>query len=218
VVKLFFILISLFFISFADEFDDFLKSNQPQIQTKEVIDPSLIKNAEEALRRPPSEPKKDVKQTKEPYTKTILSSNKNWTALFANPNGEKVCYGVVYSKKRIGNLNAKEGEELKAYFMIHYFSPYKQRVSVFFDYKIKKGSRVFISVDGEQFELSPYESYAFAEDAETDTKIIKAILTSKRLLIRGEGDENYYSVDEYDVSGFDKIHTEMKQKCGGLLN
>ncbi len=202
-------------LGFDDEFDAFLNSNQPKVSKKEIIDPNKIQSGETENKK--KRVKKVVEEKKEePFKKSILSSVKQWTALTANPKGQKMCYAVIYAKRRVSNIGLKEGEQLKAYFMVHYFNPYRQRISIFFDYKIKKGSRIFLSIDGTQFEITPYESYAFAEDAETDATIINSLLKAKRVLVRGEGDENAYSVDEYEVSGFDSIYTQMKQQCGNM--
>ncbi len=216
-LKLIFCLVLLFssFASsfgFDDEFDSFLNANQPKIKKEEIIDPNKIQSGQDTSKKKKRIKTEEVQE--EPFTKSILSSVKQWTALTANPKGKKMCYAVIYAKRRIGNLGLKDGEDLRAYLIVHYFSPYNQRISVFFDYKIKKGSRVFLSIDGKQFEIIPYENYAFAEDAETDATIISQIATAKRVLIRGEGDGNSYSVDEYEVAGFDSIYKEMKQKCG----
>jgi hypothetical protein len=215
VFKLFFIFCILFNISafaFEDDFDKFLNANKPNVKREEIIDPNIIQSG--IPKKPKQQPKQTKEKPAEPFKKSVVTSNQEWTMLTANPKGQKMCYSVIYAKRRIGNLVLKEGEQLKAYLMVHYFSPYKQRVSIFFNYTLKTGTKVFLSVDGKQFEISPFESYAFAEDAETDFKIINAIKTGKRLLVRGEGNDNTYSVDEYEILGFEKIYNEMKTTCG----
>lgn len=203
---LFFILLTLSFPlkSYGDEFDDFLKNSGAGSQNQEVM-------------LPPTPLTKKTEEKEEKFTKNILLNFKDWVVISANPKGNKMCYSVINAKKRIGNISLPESNELKAYFMVHYFSAYKQRVSVFFDYKLRKGSRVFLSIDGTQFELKPFESYAFADSGEVDAKIISLLLTANKILIRGEGEGNVYSVDEYEANGFTKAYTEMKEKCGGLI-
>lgn len=175
----------------------------------DIINPNVIQSGEKQFELPPrkKEPEKEEKLTKE-----FLADFEKWNVLKANPKDKKVCYAVIYATKRIGNIQTTEQE--KAYFMVHYFSEIKERVSVYFGYPVKKGSRIFISVDGNQFELTPYEKYAFSDTAEIDSDIISRLLTSSKLLVRGEGDGNTYSVDEYNITGFANAYAKMKTECG----
>ena len=179
----------------------------------EIINPNFIQSGQaqtEPTRQKPKEVAPEV-----PIAKSIVADFQKWTVLTANPKGKKMCYAVVYSTKRIGNITGQVQD--KAYFMVHYFSEIKDRVSVSFGYHLKKGSRIFISLDGVQFELVSCDGFAFSDSAEMDSDIISYLLTSKRLLIRGEGDGNTYSVDEYNISGFANAYNKMKQECSGLL-
>jgi hypothetical protein len=215
--KFLLIFLSVFaFKLYADEFDDFMEASKNQRKSDtvrdEIINPGTIQSGE-VLQKMMAPPKPKQAPKEPPLDKKILSSFKQWTVLSATPKGKDMCYSVVYSKRRVGNI--ENSEDAKAYFMVHYFSAYKQRVSVFLNYKLKLGSKVTISVDGNQFELQPLENYAFSEDAETDTGIISKLLTAKRILVRGEGDENTYSVDEYEATGFSQVYAKMKESCGG---
>lgn len=213
----------IFVKSHSDEFDDFIKGNS----SSSVVDFSVKKDKKKndnveiidknKIQSGNMESKVEIKRPKSseeklpPYKKSIINASKEWTALVANPKGHKVCYAVIYSNRRVGNIVEKK--DIKPYFMVHYFSLYKQRVSIFFDYKIKAGSHINISIDGKQFELYPFENYAFSLDADMDTEIVSALLNSKRILVRGEGDGNQYSVDEFTSSGFAKVYSDMKKEC-----
>jgi hypothetical protein len=210
------------FIASADEFDDFINKQNPtanefqvdnsprQNSNQNVIRMNDIQNGSSNFNNmAPLKPATSTAPIEPPYKKSVVSGFKNWTVLSANPKGNPMYYALIYAKRRIGNVERKDS---KAYFMVHYFSYYKQRISFFFDYKIKSGSKVFMSIDKRQFVLNPFENYAFSDDAETDAAIISALLTAKRVLVRAEGDGNAYSVDEYEVIGFPKIYTEMKER------
>lgn len=199
----------------ADEFDDFLKREGTNSIDAVPAKPSKAPNTLEVQDLQELAPK-EKSETKH-YTKSVLAHFKNWTVLTANPKDNKVCYSITYSKKRIGNIVIDKAKSFKPYFMVHYFSPFKQRISIFFDYKLHQGSSVFISIDGKQFEFHPLENYAFALDAETDSGIISALLHSNKILVRGEGPENTYSVDEYSSIGFVKAYNEMKSACKKIV-
>lgn len=142
--------------------------------------------------------------------KEIIGKFQKWTALTATPDGNKVCYAVIYSSNRIGNY---EKSDTKPYFMVHYFGIYKERISVFFDYNTISGSNVFLSIDGKQFVIHPNGNYAISPDSETDVAIIAALQSGKKLLIRAEGEGGKYTVDEYQISGFSKTYQTLKSKC-----
>ncbi len=200
-IKLFFLLIFTFSFGFADEFATEFEA--------------LLQNPNPAMQTNQNKPTQTQKQ--EVLQKTVIAKTPNWLLLKASPKGLEVCYSLSYSQKRVGNIKEMQNtENLKAYLMVHYFSPYKKRISIFFNYRLQKGSKVFLSIDGTQFELSSFEDYAFAEDANTDNKILQFLMNAKRVLIRGEGENNTYSVDEYDVSGFYDIFLKMKEKCGEI--
>lgn len=234
-------------LAHGDEFDDFIKSplgSKPGLPASksisappvtEGVDDSLAKKLQESIN--PATP-----NNYPPYQKSVLKSFKKWTALTANPRGTKMCYAVVFSQKRIGNFpnNAPESQTGKKdipstdqaklpYFMVHYFDPYTQRISIFFNYQIKAGSTVTLTIVKSlekklNFELIPLRSmtdrddeysgmYAVSEDGETDTAIVSALLNSTLIEVRAEGEDNTYSVDKYIAEGFIQVYNKMKQEC-----
>lgn len=213
---LFFCFTSLSFAAQQNNIIKVLEINQSADKKKkndtEIINPNLIQSGKVQAETSKPKPKEVVPEA--PIVKSIVADFQKWTVLTANPKGKKMCYAVVYATKRIGNINTQV--EDKAYFMVHYFSEVKERVSISFGYSLKKGSRIFISLDGTQFELVSFDGFAFSDSAEMDSDIISYLLTSKRLLVRGEGDGNTYSVDEYNISGFANAYSKMKQECSGL--
>lgn len=142
--------------------------------------------------------------------KKIVKKYNSWTVLTTKLNNKKVCYSVLYLQSRIGN---KKDYTKKPYIMIHYFNENKKRVAVYTDYAILKGSEVNLSVDGKQFALTQYDKFAISNNFNTDEAIIEALKTSSKLLVRSEGINNIYTIDEYNIKGFSEVFKYFTSKC-----
>ena len=141
-------------LEFSNSFDKKKKNDS------EVINLNLIQSGQMQPESAKPKPKEIAPEV--PIAKSIIADFQKWTVLTANPKGAKMCYAVIYAAKRVGNI--KQQVQDKAYFMVHYFSEVKERVSVSFGYHLKKGSRIFISLDGVQFELVSFDGFAFTRN------------------------------------------------------
>ncbi|MFT4967497.1 MAG: hypothetical protein ACI9CD_000504 [Candidatus Deianiraeaceae bacterium] len=142
--------------------------------------------------------------------KHIVGKAQKWTVLRANPNNKNICYAILYVNTRQGNqkVNAE-----KPYIMVHYFSRNKMRFSIYFGYNLIQKRPVHMSIDSTQYKLNPLKSYAIAKSITHENIIIDALKGSKKLLIRGEGKNYSYSVDQYITTGFEDALKIMVNKC-----
>lgn len=149
------------------------------------------------------------------FVKNIVGKSENWTVLKANPNGNDVCYAMLYTHNRRGN---QKKQQEKPYIMVHYFSENKIRFSAYFGYNLIEGQPVNLSIDSTQYKISSVNEYAIAETATQDEEIISRLKTGNTLLIRGEGIDYSYSVDTYLLKGFAKAFKIMQKKCDSNAN
>src|SRR5574343_271876 len=111
-----------------------------------------------------------------PINKKLIAKSQSWVILSAKPNDVKMCYAILYPKKRIGNLVMQDD---KPYLQINYFSPYKQRLVIFFDYKVRSSLHASIAIDGKQFELKQsMQQYAIATTKESENEVISQMKKS----------------------------------------
>lgn len=144
------------------------------------------------------------------FTKEIVGTSKNWTIIKANPNGNSVCYAILYTQARNGNQTVQAE---KPHIMVHYFTETKVRFSKYFGYKLLEGQPVHLSIDSNQYKISSLNEYAIASSSQQDDEIIKKLKGASTLLIRGEGANYSYSVDTYNIEGFDKAFEIMQKNC-----
>ena len=143
-------------------------------------------------------------------TKDIIGQNKYWTALKSYPNGKKTCYAISYPISSIGNQ--KKREELP-YIMVHYFGIEKFRFSAYLGYDLTQNRAVNLSIDSTQHQIQASSQYAIAQNFNQDFKLLEGIKKGTKLLIRGEGKDFSYSVDEYSLIGFMEMFEIMQKHC-----
>lgn len=148
--------------------------------------------------------------TQSTLAKNIIGTSKGWTVLRANPNNKDVCYAIMYVENRQGNQKI---EEERPYIMVHYFSKDRTRFSVYFGYQLETKS-VPMSIDSIQYKLTPLDSYGITDSPAQDAEIINQMQMAQTVLVRGEGKNYSYSIDEYSVDGFTEAFGIMQAKCG----
>ena len=154
--------------------------------------------------------KNSTPESKISLNKEIIGKSKKWTVISANPNENNVCYGILYVTERQGNQKI---EEETPYIMVHYFSAHKMRFSAYLGYKLLEERPVHISIDSTQYKMKPLEFYAIAESALQEEEIVNHIKNAQTILIRGEGKNYSYSVDKYEIDGFNEVFKVMQENC-----
>lgn len=158
---------------------------------------------------------KTIEKPNNEIKKIIIGISEKWTVLHAQPNGNSVCYAILYSEKQVGNQKKRNEQP---YIMVHYFSAEKMRFSSYFGYKLYSGSSVNLSINSTQYQLNSIGEYAITSSSEQDHSIISNLQNSQELLIRGEGEKLQYSVDFYQTQGFQKAMEIMENHCGTTYN
>jgi hypothetical protein len=124
--------------------------------------------------------------------------------------GDKKCYIASFSKKSIGNYK----KERKPYIMIARFN-YKdaEEVSIFADYDYKLRSNIYVGIDNKQFRMFTKGKMAWTKNSSEDKTIIKELLLSKEIKVRGETITGEYTVDTYSTRGLARAYKKMKELC-----
>jgi hypothetical protein len=154
-------------------------------------------------------------ETKQQLTKNIVGTAKKWTILRADPNSNNVCYAILYVDDRKGNQKI---EEETPYIMVHYFSEGRMRFSSYSGYDLLQDRPVHMSIDSIQYKMNVINSYAMADSALQDEKIIEHLKTAQNVLIRGEGKNYSYSIDYYSPNGFAEAFKIMQFNCSSNIN
>ena len=66
--------------------------------------------------------------------------------------------------------------------------------------------------------MNVINSYAMADSALQDEKIIEHLKTAQNILIRGEGKNYSYSIDHYSPNGFAEAFKIMQFNCSSNIN
>lgn len=79
-------------------------------------------------------------------------------------------------------------------------------------FNFKLNSNVNISVDGRQFASSTNGNLVIP-NPETTSSIVKSMLYSQKLLIKGDSRINTYAVDSYNIGDFQEIYYKLAKNC-----
>ncbi len=148
--------------------------------------------------------------------KKIIGKIGKWTALRANPRSNIVCYAVLYAERT--TRNTRHATKEKPYLALHYFSEGRIRFAYYIGYNLLSGSSVNISIDSMQHKMTPHGQYAIADSAKKDDEMLKALSDAERVMVRGEGENYSYSIDFYNVEGFEEVVNLLRTNCESSTN
>ena len=155
--------------------------------------------------------KQDEQLKQNPALKKILTKIGKWTVLSAVPNGKKMCYAVLYPLRRTGNLVSSDD---KPHLQINYFSRYSQRIAIYFDYKLRSNLKISVSLDGKQIHMQQQSrQFAIIADRRDEIDAILLVRKSNTLIVRGEGSDGIYTIDEYNLNGISGVYDFFDRKC-----
>ena len=135
-----------------------------------------------------------------------------WQAYAFDESGAKACYIASQPTKDEGNYT-KRGE---IYAMVTHRPAEKIRdeVSLAAGYTYKKQTNVSVSIDGENFRLTPVEDTAWAPDTMSDQKMVAAMKAGTTMIVQGTSSRGTQTKDTYSLIGFSKAYQTAAQACG----
>lgn len=149
-------------------------------------------------------------ENKSLLNKNVIGNVKKWTILRATPHNNNVCYAILYVSERKGN---QKSSDETPYIMVHYFSENKMRFSAYFGFKVNETRPIHLSMDSIQYKIKPLEFYAITQSLEQEDEIITHMKKAQTILLRAEGENYSYSIDRYDIDGFNEVFQMMQSNC-----
>jgi hypothetical protein len=144
-----------------------------------------------------------------------LGTFDDWQAFTYKDNGAPVCY--VFSAPKKSDSDKKTAKRDAAYFMITHFTAKKVKgqISTIIGYPFKESSTVELKVDSANFELYTNGDAAWAADADTEAKVVKAMKGSKSHMftVSGTSFRGTQTTDTYSLTGIDKALDKIDATC-----
>ena len=92
----------------------------------------------------------------------------------------------------------------------------KDEVSIYTGYTYKEGS-VTLAIDGQDFgkrgDIFTDRDSAWARDAETDRKLVQAMVRGNSMVVRGTSSRGTLTIDTYSLSGFTAARNAINKAC-----
>ncbi len=122
----------------------------------------------------------------------------------------KQCYIVSHPIKSESDQVSRK----KPYFMIARFQRQRsEEVSVYGGFEYKLNSKIFVAIDDNQFQFLAGKDMAWTKNTGEDIAVIKAILNSATIKIRGDSAIGNFAIDEYSLQGITKAYARMREIC-----
>jgi hypothetical protein len=139
----------------------------------------------------------------------------DWEAFTYHQDGAPICY--VFSSPKKSDSDKKTAKRDPAYFMITHFmnKKVKGQISTIIGYPFKESSTVNLKIDAANFELYTNGDAAWAADADTEAKVVKAMKASKSkaFTVTGTSFRNTQTTDTYSLTGIDKALEKIDATC-----
>ncbi len=142
----------------------------------------------------------------------LLGTYKAWSALMLVQAGEKQCY-LVSEPKKVSPKGVKRG---KVYLMVTHWPAHKilNEISVVTGYPYKKGSDVKAAIKkAKTFTLFTSEDRAWANNADEDKAMVKALKAGASLTVTGTSTRGTTTTDVYSLSGFSAAYRTISKAC-----
>jgi hypothetical protein len=145
---------------------------------------------------------------KQPVPERIGEGSGPWVAYtYAIGNG-KVCYLVGTPEKARKGANA---------LVTHNTADKTSNVVSFvagYQFPDKEGNEVDLDIDGQKFKLFTAKDTAWARDAETDRRIVEAMIRGREATVKGTSAKGTATTDTYSLIGFTAALQRIDKECG----
>lgn len=142
-----------------------------------------------------------------------LGTFDDWEAFTYHADNAPVCY--VFSAPKKTDSDKKIAKRDPVYFLVSHFPGrrVKGQISTIIGYPFKESSTVTLKVDAQSFDLYTNGDTAWAADADTEGKIVKAMKTGKALMVTGTSWKGTQTTDTYSLTGLNKALDKIDATC-----
>ncbi len=143
----------------------------------------------------------------------ILGNFDAWTAYVFNDDDGKICYMASEPIKSQGKYKIRDD----VFLMVTHRLSNKtfDVVNIAAGYTYKKGSRPTFSIDGAKpFTLVTSADTAWAKDAPTDARLVKAMRAGNKAVLKGTSRRGTLTTDTFSLKGFSKAYRAIQKACG----
>ena len=126
------------------------------------------------------------------------------------------CY--ISSQPKESTTEPKNVQRGAVYFLVTHNQGgrVKDEVSIYTGYTYKKNS-VTLAIDGQNFgkpgDLFTDRDSAWVRDAETDRKLVQAMVRGSSMVVRGISSRGTLTIDTYSLSGFTAARKAISKAC-----
>ena len=141
-----------------------------------------------------------------------LGDFQDWSAYKFSENNAVTCFMASAPKKAEGKY--KKRGEIHAMVTHRPAESRVDEVSIQAGYTFKENSAVEVTVGRMKVKLFTQGESAWAENKETDQKLVQAMIKGNRMVVRGTSSRGNETIDTYSLSGFTKAYQTIKKACG----
>ena len=136
----------------------------------------------------------------------------DWTAFVDGKGKGKVCYVASIPKKETGKYKSRGA----AYILITHRPGEKKRdvVELRAGYTYKTDSEVSLAIDDGRFKLFTDGGTAWAKDAALDSRLAKAMIKGKTMVVKGTSSRDTATTDTYSLIGLTAAYRTISKACG----
>jgi hypothetical protein len=142
---------------------------------------------------------------KQPVPERLGDSSGVWSAYTYKVANGKVCYlvGEPQAKRKGANALVTHNTADKTTNVVSFIA----------GYNFADKAEVDLDIDGQKFKLFTEKDTAWARDAETDRKIVEAMIRGKQATVKGAPAKGNATTDVYSLIGFTQAVNEIDKAC-----
>jgi hypothetical protein len=146
-------------------------------------------------------------------TPKTLGEYRAWTALQYKERGDDVCFMSSSPEKWTSDPKGVNRGDIYMLVTHRPGAKIRDEVSVYAGYPYEEDSEVTVDIDGQQFKLFTDQDTAWAYDADSDRKLVQAMVRGNTMVIRGTSSRGSLTIDTYSLSGFTAARDAINKAC-----
>jgi invasion protein IalB len=141
----------------------------------------------------------------------LLATYGDWDSYIIVDGDNRICYMASKSMESKGDYT-KRGD---SYAMVTHrpSDGVRNEFSFIAGYNYKSGSDVSVEIDDQKFVLFTKDDSAWTSDAETDSKLAKAIAAGSKMVVRGVSSRGTATIDTISLKGTGEARKRIDQEC-----